>query len=42
MWGFPKLDKIVQDGKMQAIYEDRMSVMLDDGKVPGFDKQVAG
>ena len=24
---------------MQAIYEDRMSVMLDDGKVPGFDKQ---
>ena len=39
VWGFPKLDKIVQDGKMQAIYEDRMSVMLDDGKVPGFDKQ---
>lgn len=39
VWGFPKLDKIVQDRHMQGIYEDRMSVMLDDGKVPGFDKQ---
>ncbi len=39
VWGFPKLDKIVQDGKMQAIYEDRMSIMIDDGKVAGFDKQ---
>lgn len=24
---------------MVAIYEDRMSIMIDDGKVPGFDKQ---
>ena len=39
VWGFPKLDKIVQERKMQGLYEDRMSVMIDDGKVPGFDKQ---
>ncbi len=37
--GYPKLDKIVQDGKQPGIYEDRMSVMLDDGKVPGFGQQ---
>ena len=39
VWGYPRLDKIVQDGHMQGIYEDRMSIMIDDGKVPGFDKQ---
>jgi len=39
VWGFPKLDKIVQDRHMQGIYEDRMSVMIDDGKVPGFAAQ---
>ncbi|MBL8414610.1 MAG: hypothetical protein JNM42_09260 [Propionivibrio sp.] len=39
VWGFPKLDKIVQDGQMMGIYEDRMSIMIDDGKVPGFAKQ---
>jgi len=39
VWGFPKLDKIVRDGQMQGIYEDRMSIMIDDGKVPGFAKQ---
>lgn len=39
VWGFPKLDKIVQDGQMQGIYEDRMSLMIDDGKVSGFAKQ---
>ena len=39
VWGFPKLDKIVQDRHMQGIYEDRMSIMIDDGKVAGFDKQ---
>ena len=39
VWGFPKLDKIVQDGKMQALYEDRMSIIIDDGKVAGFAKQ---
>ncbi len=39
VWGFPKLDKPVQQGKEPGIYEDRLSVMLDDGKVPGFNKQ---
>ena len=39
VWGFPKLDKIVQDRHMQALYEDRFSIMIDDGKVPGFAKQ---
>lgn len=39
VWGFPKLDKVVQDGKQPGIYEDRMSIMIDDGKVPGFAKQ---
>ena len=39
VWGFPKLDKIVQERKMMGVYEDRMSVMLDDGKVPGFAQQ---
>jgi hypothetical protein len=36
VYGYPKLDKVVQDGKQPGIYEDRMSVMIDDGKVPGF------
>lgn len=39
VYGFPKLDKIVQDGKQPGIYEDRMSVMIDDGKVAGFAQQ---
>ena len=39
VYGYPKLDKVVQEGKQPGIYEDRMSVMIDDGKVPGFDKQ---
>jgi hypothetical protein len=39
VYGYPKLDKVVQDGKQPGIYEDRMSVMIDDGKVPGFAKQ---
>ncbi|MBS1158728.1 MAG: cytC6 [Proteobacteria bacterium] len=39
VWGYPKLDKPVQAGKEIGIYEDRLSIMLDDGKVPGFDKQ---
>jgi hypothetical protein len=29
----------VKSGKQPALYESRFSVMLDDGKVPGFDKQ---
>lgn len=39
VWGYPKLDKPVQENKEQGLYEDRMSIMLDDGKVPGFAKQ---
>ena len=39
VWGFPKLDKVVQDGKQPGIYEDRMSIMIDDGKVAGFAEQ---
>lgn len=37
--GYPKLDKVVQEGKQPGIYEDRMSIMIDDGKVPGFAAQ---
>ena len=39
VFGYPKLDKPVQDGVEMGIYEDRMSVMIDDGKVPGFANQ---
>ena len=39
VYGFPKLDKVVQEGKQPGIYEDRMSIMINNGKVPGFDKQ---
>lgn len=39
VWGFPKLDKVVQEGTQPGIYEDRMSIMVDDGKVDGFAKQ---
>lgn len=39
VWGFPKLDKVVQEGKQPGIYEDRLSIMVDDGKVPGFAAQ---
>lgn len=39
VWGFPNLDKVVQDGTQPGIYEDRMSIMIDDGKVAGFAKQ---
>jgi len=38
-YGGPALSKAVQEGKQPAIYEDRMSIMIDDGKVPGFAKQ---
>ena len=37
--GYPKLDKVVQEGKQPGIYEDRLSLMLDDGRVPGFSRQ---
>lgn len=39
VWGFPKLDKVVQEGKQPGIYEDRMSIIIDDGKVEGFAQQ---
>ena len=39
VWGYPKLDKVVHEGKQPGIYEDRMSIMIDDGKVAGFAKQ---
>jgi hypothetical protein len=39
VYGFPKLDKTVQDGKESGIYESRMSIMIDDGKVPLFAQQ---
>ncbi|MCC6197127.1 MAG: hypothetical protein IT518_21940 [Burkholderiales bacterium] len=39
VYGYPKLDQVVQEGKQPGIYEDRLSLMLDDGKVPGFARQ---
>lgn len=39
VYGYPKLDKVVQDGVQPGIYEDRFSIMIDDGKVPGFAQQ---
>jgi len=39
VYGFPKLDKVVQEGKQPGIYEERMTIMIDDGKVPGFAQQ---
>lgn len=39
VYGLPRLDKPVQEGKQPAIYEDRMSMMIDDGKVPMFAQQ---
>ncbi len=38
-YGYPKLDKLVQEGKQPALYEDRLSLVIDDGKVPGFASQ---
>ena len=39
VYGYPKLDKVVQDGKQPGIYEARMTIMIDDGKVPQFAQQ---
>jgi len=36
-YGYPKLDKVVQDGEQPGIYEDRLSMLIDDGSVPNFD-----
>lgn len=38
-YGAHRLNKAVREGKMQAIYEDRLSLMVDDGKVPNFAAQ---
>ncbi len=38
-YGAPKLDKVVREGKQPGMYEDRMTVMIDDGSVPGFAEQ---
>ena len=38
-YGGPKLDQEVREGKEPGVYEDRLSIMLDDGKVPGFARQ---
>ena len=39
VYGYPKLDQVVREGKQPGIYEDRMTLMIDDGKVPGFSRQ---
>ena len=36
-YGHPKLDKEVQEGKQPGIYEDRFSLLIDDGNVPNFN-----
>jgi hypothetical protein len=38
-YGGPRLQSDVRSGKQPAVYEDRISIMLDDGKVPNFAKQ---
>jgi hypothetical protein len=38
-YGFPKLDAVVQKGEQPGIYEDRFSIMIDDGGVPEFANQ---
>lgn len=37
--GWPRLHKKVWDEGQPAIYEDRLSMMVDDGSVPGFAEQ---
>lgn len=39
VYGGPRLNADVQDGDQAAIYEDRMSLMIDDGKVPMYAAQ---
>lgn len=38
-WGFSRLDGQVREGQAQPLVEDRISLMLDDGKVADFAKQ---
>lgn len=39
VYGAPRLDKPVQEGKQPPMYEDRLALMIDDGKVEGFASQ---
>ena len=39
VYGYPKLHKAVQEGKQPGIYEDRMTIFIENNKVAGFDKQ---
>lgn len=38
-YGGPRLTKKIASGEETAIYEDRLSMMIDDGRVPGFAAQ---
>lgn len=38
-FGGMRLNKNVLDGKTAIVYENRLNIMLDDGKVPGFANQ---
>jgi len=35
-FGYPKLDEVVQKGEQPGIYEDRFSMLIDDGSVPNY------
>jgi hypothetical protein len=39
VYGHPKLDQVVQDGQQPGLYENRLALMIDDGKVPMFAQQ---
>lgn len=39
VFGYPKLDKVVRESGQPGIYEDRASLMIDDGKVAGFAQE---
>ena len=39
LFGGPRLDKKIATGAEPPIYEDRLSMMIDDGKVPGYAAQ---
>ena len=39
LYGGQRLGKKIASGEEPALYEDRLSIMIDDGKVPGFATQ---
>jgi hypothetical protein len=39
LYSGPRLDKKIASGAEPAVYEDRLSMMIDDGKVPGYAAQ---